>query len=170
MTSKRKPKKQAPTPFTFYNEKDYQSDLMYSREFSNQDAIAKIILYRIDTVQTKTSNIYGEAKAKNKKFLPPIDLNVTMIIDDISNSFMSKNGINRENINLLKFGVFQDEMEEKSVSINRGDFLKYFDGEKYRIFEITKVSNINSNNSMYGYKPFFIEVESTMSLSNVILD
>lgn len=165
-----KPKKTAPVRFKFYSDVDYNLDLHYSREFSDSDAIAKIILYRINSVTTKTHNLYGEAKAKNKKFLEPIELNVTMTVGDITNKFTSKNGINRENIDKLTFGIYKDELTEKNnISINRGDFIKYFDGEKERIFEISKVDNINSNNSTLGFKPFFITVEATMSLDNVIL-
>jgi hypothetical protein len=166
----KKLKKQAPTPFKFYGEKDFLADQDYAREFSNQDAIAIITLYRIDSLKSVTSSIYGEAKAKDKKFLTPISLNVTMEMDKSENEYMAEVGINRENINMVKFGVYKDELDEKNVSINRGDYFKYFDGEKYRNFEITAVSNVNSNNSMIGYKPYFITCEATMVLNNVVLD
>jgi hypothetical protein len=33
-------------------------------------------------------------------------------------------------------------IKEKSCIINRGDYIKYYDGNKDRFFEITKVSNM----------------------------
>ena len=165
----RKPTKKAPTKFKFYSEKDFNRDLRYSREFSTADAIAKIILYRINTVKTKSHKLYGESKVFQKEFLKPIELSVTMVVDDPTTKFMASNGIFNERIDLIKFGVYKEELDEKDCHINRGDFFIYFDGDKERKFEITKISNVESNNSTLGYKPFFTLIEGTQALDDVFM-
>lgn len=164
----RKPKKRPPVAFKFYTEKDYDFFLNLSREYSDNNAIAKIILYRINTVKTKSHSLYGESKSFQKEFLAPIELNVTMETSETTTEFMGKSSIYNEKINSLKFGVYIQELEEKNVTINRGDFFLYNDGEKDRQFEITKVDNIKSNNSSLGFKPAYVLIESTMVLENAI--
>lgn len=165
----RKPKKIAPKKLNFYLESDFTYELSLSREYSDSDAIAVIILYRIDTVKTVSNNIYGESKAKDKKYLEPIELNVTLEITTPETAYKSKTGIFDEKINKLIFGIYKQELDEKNCIINRGDFFKYFDGEKDRTFEITKVSNIDSNNSTLGYKPYYKLVESVMVLDDAFI-
>jgi hypothetical protein len=160
-------KKKAPTDFTFYGEKEQNFFLELSKEFSNSSALAKIILYRIDIKNTKSHSLYGESKAKNKTYLTPIELNMTVISYDIDDKFVSKEGINSQMIGKFTFGVYKDELNEKNCEIKRGDFVSYFDGEKERNFEVTNVSNISSKNSMLGYKPNSIVVDCTMVLSDV---
>lgn len=164
----RKPTKKAPIKFKNYGEKDYQYELAMVRAYSDADAIANIILYRVDTIKSRVHNVYGEAKASEKKFLTPIDLNITLEIGDNKTEFIASNGIFRESFGNIKFGVYKDELEEKSCVINRGDFFTYFDGNKDRTFEITKVSNMDSNNSSLGYKATYILVEAVHVTKNVV--
>lgn len=163
----RKPSKKAATKFKFYGERDFDIDLRYSREFSDTDATAKITLYRVNTVKTKSHKLYGESKVFQKQFLKPIELNITMTIDDPTIKFMSNGGVYNERIDLIKFGVYKEELEEKNCTMNRGDFFIYFDGDKERNFEITKITNVESNNSTLGYKPFFSIIEATQVLEDV---
>ncbi len=150
----RKSKKQPITQYKYYGNKDYTYELSLAREYSDADAIAKIVLYRIDIVKSKSHSLYGESRLKDKRFLEPIELNVTTNIDDITG------GLYNESIGIFKFGVYIQELEEKgNIEIKRGDYYKYFDGDKERVFEVTKSSNINTANSQIGYKPIYIIVE-----------
>jgi hypothetical protein len=160
--------KKSPIKFKNYGEKDFEYELAMVREYSDADAIASIILYRVDIVKSRVHNVYGEAKASEKKFLTPIDLNITLEIGDSKTDFIASNGIFRESFENIKFGVYKDELEEKSCTINRGDFFTYFDGNKDRTFEISKVSNMDSHNSSLGYKSTYILVEAVHVTKNVI--
>jgi hypothetical protein len=112
----------------------------------------------MNVVKTKTHALYGESKLKDKTFLPPIELNVTLTIDDISTDYLTTGGLYNESIGTFKFGVYIEELEEKNIKIMFGDYIKYFDGDKERMFEVNKVSQINSNHSLLGYKPLYVEV------------
>lgn len=160
-------KKKSVTPYKFYTDKDLELDFQMGMEFSNDDAIAKVTLYRIDIKNTKTHNLYGETKAKNKQFLTPIELNVTINELEIEDNFKAKEGIKHQNIGKLTFGVYKNELENKKCDIKIGDFISYFDGEKDRNFEVTNVSNIASNNSILNYKPMYMNVTCVMVLSDV---
>lgn len=163
-----KPHRKAPTPFKYYSEKDFNYDLMFSREFSDSDAIAVIRLYRIDVVKSHVHRVYGEAKPSQKRFLTPIEMNVTITIGDLEHNNIGGSGINRQNPSTVELGIYKEEMEEKNVNINKGDFFAYFDGERERFYEIVTVSNIASNNSTIGYKPFYMTFTAVHVLRDAI--
>lgn len=155
------------TDFQFYGEKENNFFLDLSKEYSNSSAIAKVVLYRIDIKNTKSHKLYGETKSKNKTYLPPIELNITIIDFEIDTNFKSKEGIQSQMVNKFKFGIYKDELNNKNCEIKRGDFITYFDGETERSFEINDVSNIASKNSLLGYKPNSLIIDCTMVLSDV---
>ncbi len=163
-----KPTKKAPTPFKYYSEKDFVYEQMFSREYSDTDAIAIIRLYRMDIVKSSVHRIYGEAKPSQKKFLTPIEMNVTITLGDLEHNNIVSSGINRQNPSSVELGIYKEEMEEKNVTINKGDFFAYFDGERERFYEIITVSNIASNNSMLGYKPFYMTFTAVHVLRDAI--
>lgn len=163
-----KPLKKTSTPFKYYGEKDFNYELALAREFSDSDAIAKILLYRVDYVKTQVHKVYGEAKASRKKFLTPIELNVTITVGDLTHEYLGDNGLSRQSPESVKLGVYKEELSEKNVVINKGDFFGYYDGEKERFFEIKNVSNIATNNSTLGYKPFFLTFEGVYVLRDAI--
>ncbi len=167
----RKPKKQEPTVYSFFGEAEWAMQKEWSREFSKTSGgVAKVMLYRVNTVVTKSHSLYGETKVKNKKFLSPIELQVSLSIEEIKTEYVSKGGIFKETVNGFTFGVYLDELEEKSVGINKGDFVKHFDGEKYHFYEVSFADNIKSNNSLMGYKPIYMLVHGIMVLDNVIME
>ena len=84
--------------------------------------------------------------------------------------YLSDKGIYNESIGSFEFGVYLQELEEKNTEIKRGDFVKYFDGEKERFFEVSKSTNIKSNNSILGYKPIYTLVSAVYVKENVIME
>lgn len=153
--------------FDFYSETDAMFDRSVSREFSFTDAKNSITLYRIDIVKSKSKNFYGESKPSEKKILDPVELNIVLDIGDIDNEYRAEIGIHEQRINKFSFGVYIDDLEEKNVTINRGDYFIYNDGDKKRVYEITIVSNIDTKNSLMGDKPMYKLVEATQVKEDV---
>ncbi len=156
--------------FKFYDEKDFNYEMSLVDEFYTDDIRFKILLYRVNVSTSKVTNIYNESKAKDKKFLTPVELNIATSDYVIENNFLNKGGIFNESIKEFKLSILMSELEEKNVIINRGDFLKWNDGQVERYFKINSVSNINSDNTAYGYKPFYILIECQLAKENIILD
>ena len=155
----KKPNKKPREPFFHYNQNDFDYDTMMGREFWSVDSNFKVMLYRIDVVKTKTHELYGAVYKNDKKFLTPIELTITLNIGNTTNNFLSQNGIVNESLESFKFGVYLQELEEKNCHIKRGDYVKYFDGRVERFFEVTTASNIDTNNSAYGFKPLYKTIE-----------
>ncbi len=155
--------------FMFYGEKEFSYFTGFVKEYYSISLNFKIILYRIDIVKSKTNDIYGESKATEKKYLTPIELDIAIDTIEHETFFVSNNGIFNENLKDFKFGVLLDELKEKNCVIKRGDFIKYHDGNKERNFEVQMVDNINTDNTAYGYKPFYTQVVCNLAKENIVL-
>jgi hypothetical protein len=155
----KKPKNKNREPFFHYTQNDFEYDIMMGREFWSVDSNFKLTLYRVDIVKSKTHEIYGSVYKDDKKFLTPIELTITLTIGNITNNFLSQTGIVNETFENFRFGVYLQELEEKNCQIKRGDYVKYNDGKIDRYFEVTSISNIDTNNTAYGFKPLYKMVE-----------
>jgi hypothetical protein len=144
-------------PLGFYDENDFSYEMSMIEQYWTFDNRYKVTLFRIDVINSKVHSIYGEAKAKNKKFLPPVELSASISLGDSTTKYISGSGIAKEDLESFNFSVFISELEQKSVEIKRGDFVMYFDGSKPRIFEVETVTNIASYNTAGGHKPFYLK-------------
>ena len=129
---------------------------MLSQEYFTEMNEFFILLFRIDIAKTK-KDMYGETFPDDKVFLEPIKLNIVLTIDDSETTKVSRTTTES---NKLTFGAYTKELEDKKIQILRGDYFIYDDKNNKRFYEITKVSNINTNNSVNGEKPYYVNVES----------
>lgn len=163
MNNKQKKSKSKPRdPFMFYHENDFNYEVSLVQNYYKTDSSFKVILYRVDIVKSKVHSLYGEAKAQDKKILDPVELTAVLNIGDVSTTNQSEIGISRETFESFSFSVFLSELSEKDVEIRRGDFILYNDGNSSNFFEITKTTNIQTKNTMYGFKPFYFGVQCTL--------
>lgn len=136
---------------------NYQEGLV--RSFFGEIQNFTITLHRVDIVKSKVHRLYGEAKAHNKKLLEPIELTIVPTIGDSETNFIGSGGLYDERISEFSFAAFIEELEDKGAKINKGDFVSYNDGDVLRYFEITKSSNVKSNNTIAGTRPYYINVK-----------
>ncbi len=151
----------------FYDEGgfNYQMDLI--DEFYTKNIKFKITLYRVDVIKSKTNNTYNETKAKDKKFLAPVELSIATLKFESEQKYMTDGGLYDEDVIDFEFVILMSELEAKNININEGDFFTWSDGLVVRGFKITKVTNINSSNTAYGYKPFYVNVQSRLAKENI---
>lgn len=155
--------------FMFYGEKEFAYFTGFVKEYYSISINFTIILYRIDVIKSKTSDIYGESRAKEKKFLTPIELNIAIDTIEHETFFVSKDGVFNDNLKDFKFGVLLDELKNKDCEIKRGDFVKYHDGSKERNFEVQISNNINTTDNDIGFKPYYTQITCTLAKENVVL-
>lgn len=162
-------KKTTPNRYKNYAEEDFVYQMEFVEEYYSSDVKFKIILYRIDVVKSKVNNIYNESKARDKKFLPPVELSIAMNGYVVEQNFLSKGGLFNENITEFNFSILNSELTDKNININEGDFIKFNDGQIERNFKITKSTNINSDNTAYGFKPYFTLITCILAKENIVL-
>lgn len=142
----------------FYSDERIKLESMYSRFYLKRDLNQEITLYRVSYVETKKKNIYRETKAKDKVFQTPVNLTAMVNLGDAEHEYLGEGGIRREDIGTVIVGVFLDELKEKNIEINAGDYFKYNpDGERFRYFEITNPNYVNysTGQTLAGIKPLY---------------
>jgi len=155
----------------FMSDNSFDLEVMYGREYLKTDMPFVVKYYRIDIIKTKVDELYDESKPADKKFFPPVKLNVMLEIEDGETKFLSENGIPRNDTGHLKFGVFQKELDEKKVEVSRGDYVSFnYSGENERFYEIDEADNINDTTSktIAGYKPFYRLITATQVKEDVL--
>ena len=129
----------------FMSDNSFDLDVMYGRNFLETDNAQEVIIHRINVIETKTHTLYGQAKAKDKKFMPPVRISVMVNVEDGKQENYGTNpgGIARDDTGPLRFGVYLKELEEKNTEINRGDYIEYnMSGEKKRYYEVESANNV----------------------------
>ncbi|MFW6219921.1 MAG: hypothetical protein ACOC33_03695 [bacterium] len=155
----------------FYDENSYNLDVEYGRAYVEQDVHTHITLYRIDVIQSRVDDLYGEALPSDKKYFPPIQLTAQIeSLDQDEQEYRGNSGIVRQDTGNLIFSVFLKELEEKDTDINRGDIVSYYTGKKERFYEVANADYTydNTEKSMLGYKPYIRTIEATPIKSDVI--
>ena len=169
--SKKKAEDIKRTPL-FMSETSLDLDIEAARSYLRQDTNFIVNLYRINVIESRVDDLYGESLPADKKFFPPISLSVMLNINDSDQSFMSEIGIIREDVGELKFDVFIKELKERNVEINRGDVVGYnATGEIERYYEVVKSDNIIDSNvkTFGGFKPIYKTIRCVPVKDDVIL-
>ena len=147
----------------FMTDNSFNLDVMYGRNFLQTDNAQEVTIYRINIIETKTHNLYGQSKAKDKKFMSPVRISVMVTVEDSKQEYYGSNagGIARDDSGNIVFGVYLTELEEKKLEINRGDIVEYnLSGEKNRYYEIENVNNVTdtTNKTIGGFKNYWKRV------------
>jgi hypothetical protein len=156
------------SPLGFYGASDFNYEMSMIEEYWTVDNRYKVVLHSIDIVKSKVHSVYGEAKSRDKKFLAPVELSASVVIGQSTTKYLSGAGMAKEEVESFEFSVFISELEAKGVSIKRGDFVNFFDGKTPRIYEVTTVTNITTNNTAGGYKPFYVKCTGVLVKDDAI--
>ena len=157
----------------FMSENSFDLDVMYGRNFLQTDNAQKVIIHKINIIQTKVHDLYGQAKTKDKKFLPPVEIAVMVGIDDGSQEYYgnSQGGIARDDSGNISFGVYLKELEDKELEIDRGDIIEYnMSGEKNRYYEVESANNVvdETSKTIGGFKPYWKRITGVPVKEDVV--
>lgn len=128
----------------FMSENSMDLDILYGRSYLETDNVQEITVYKINVIDTKSHNLYGQAKAKDKKFFNPISLKAFVSVDiKDQENYAGGIGIVRDDTGSLNIRIYLKELEEKNIEIDRGDIIKYnLSGYKDRYFEVESADNV----------------------------
>ncbi len=157
----------------FMNQNSFDLDIMYGRNFLESDNSQYVILHRINVIETKTHNLYGQSKAKDKKFMTPVRIKVMITVADGEQKNYGDNpgGLVRDDSGNISFGVYLKELEELNVEINRGDIIEYnLSGEKNRYYEVESANNVTDTTAktIGGFKTYWKKVTGVPVKEDVV--
>jgi len=156
----------------FMTENSFDLDIMYGRNFLQTDNVQEVIIYKINIIETKVHNLYGQAKAKDKKFMSPVRISVMVNVEEGKQEYYGSNpgGIVRDDTGNISFGVYLKELEEKKLEIDRGDIIEYnLSGQKNRYYEVESANNVSdtSNKTIGGFKSYWKKIVGVPVKSDV---
>ena len=144
----------------FMNNDSFDLDVMYGRNFLQTDNAQTVKIYKINLIETKSHDLYGQAKTKDKKFMSPVELSVMVSVEDGKQEYYggSLGGIARDDSGNIRFGVYLKELEEKKIEVDRGDIIEYnMSGEKNRYYEVESANNVTdeTKKTIGGFKNYW---------------
>jgi hypothetical protein len=147
----------------FMTQNSFSLDVMYGRNYLQTDNSQEILLHKINIIESKSNNLYGQTKPKDKKFMPPIRLKVMVTVADSGQKYYGDNpgGIARDDTGNISFGIYLKELEEKHIEIDRGDIVEYnMSGEKNRYYEVENANNVTdeTKKTIGGFKAYWKKV------------
>ena len=147
----------------FMSENSFDLDVMYGRNFLQTDNVQEVIIHKINIIETKAHNLYGQAKAKDKKYMSPVRISVVVSIAEGKQEYYGQNqgGITRDDTGIISFGVYLKELEEKHLEIDRGDIIEYnMSGTKNRYYEVESANNVTdeTKKTIGGFKPYWRKI------------
>ena len=153
----------------FISDSDYNFNINIGVEYLHGDINTKVLLYKVDKVNTETSNIYAEAGKNDIKYLPPVEINCLINIDGSVVKTYS-NGLNKYNEpGNLTFSVYIKHLNELNIDIDYGDYIGFNETEdKIRYYSVVNDGKIITDNkhSMFGYKPFYRTITCSIVQKN----
>jgi hypothetical protein len=143
----------------FMSENSFNLDIEYGRNFLKTDNVQKVTIYRMNIIKTKTHDLYGQAKAKDKVFFTPVTISAFVKVESNEQSYYGGNsgGIVREDTGKIIINVYLKELEEKNIEINRGDYIGYnLSGERERYYEVESAENVvdTTDRTIGGFKSY----------------
>ena len=147
----------------FMNDDSYDLEMMYGRNYLQSDVNYIVKIHKINIIETKTHDLYGQAKSKDKKFMPPVRVNAMVSIKDGSqdNYGGHENGLTREDSGNIEVNVYLDELEELNLDVVRGDVIEYnLSGEQPRYYEVENAHNVvdTTSQTIAGFKSYWRKI------------
>lgn len=145
----------------WYDSNDFDLDMDFAKEFLENDANFKVILFQVDRVNTQMDDVYGESDPDDVRFLPPVEIIVSGLkidpaeVKNYGNSNATLSYMDRGN---LSFSVVTSTLTEKNVDIKRGDFIGYSTSEdSLQYYSVINDGRVNTDNqhTRFGYKPYY---------------
>ena len=157
----------------FVSQSSLDLQIMYGRNFLKTNNPQEVIIHKINILESKTHKLYGQSKAKDKKYFAPVKIKVRITIEDGEQKYYGDNpgGVSRDDSGNLSFGVYLKELEEKHIEIDRGDIVEYnMSGQKNRYYEVQTANNVTDETSktIGGFFPYYKKVICVPVKSDVV--
>lgn len=149
----------------FYGETDFLYEISCGREYLEGDIDFRVILYRVDYEKTNTDDLYGEVEANQIKYKTPIELSCSLSLKPKVNKQYNPNGtLQREEWGNLEFNIYEQQLTELGVDINKGDYVGYPVRENYfKMFSVTDNDKVNDDTArlLGGKRGFYRKIICT---------
>ena len=142
----------------FYGEEDFALEINMGIEYLTGDIDFRVVLYRVDYEKTNQDDLYGEVEASQIKYKSPIELSCSLSLKPKNNKQYNPNGtLIREEWGNLEFNIYEQQLKELGIEINKGDYVAYPVRPDYiKYFSVVDNDMVNDDTSrLLGLKMGF---------------
>jgi hypothetical protein len=153
----------------FFGVEDYDLDISMGEEWLHGDMNFTLVLYRVNRIQTKTDDVYGETLSDGIKFLPPVEFKAFVQVMAPENKNLGNSKIGQLEPGNIRISVYQKHLEELEIEINNGDYIGYYETEnRVRYYSVNNDGRVVSDNkhTYAGYKPFYRTIMASYVTDN----
>lgn len=153
----------------FFGVEDYDLDISIGEEWLHGDMNFTLVLYRVNSQQTKTDDVYGETLTDGVKFHPPVEFKAFVQVMPPENKNLGNSRIEQMEPGNIRISVYQKHLDELGVDINYGDYIGYYETEdRVRFYTVNNDGRVVSDNkhTYAGYKPFYRTIMASYVTGN----
>ena len=153
----------------FFGVEDYDLDISIGEEWLHGDMNFTLVLYRVNSQQTKTDDVYGETLTDGVKFHPPVEFKAFVQVMSPENKNLGNSRIEQMEPGNIRISVYQKHLDELGVDINYGDYIGYYETEdRVRFYTVNNDGRVVSDNkhTYAGYKPFYRTIMASAVVDN----
>ena len=109
----------------WFSDEDFQLEIDLGIE-SISDNTTTVVLYRVDKELSQTDDLYHEADVNEIRYKQPIELEVSIRIDEPENKTYNSEGTMRYlQDGQLTFGIYQRQLDDFKATLEFGDYIGY---------------------------------------------
>lgn len=142
----------------FFSHEDFDLNIQMGEEYLHGDINMKLVLYQVDREKTDTDEVYAEVGKDDTKFLPPVEFNGLVRIEEPKNVTYQAGVVRYNEPGNLIFSVYLNHLKELGIDVRYGDYIGYADSEdRIRFYTVVNDGKVVSDNKhkMFGYKPHY---------------
>lgn len=141
----------------FYSEVDFAFETEIGKKYLEEDVNQSVILYQVDLEKTNLDAVYNESKKDAIVYKPPVELHCLYEIEEaaLQSYDKTKNLGTYVKSGKLKFGVFQNTLDELNADIKIGDYVGIVVSEshiEYYVVTDDGRNNFDNAKTTFGYK------------------
>jgi len=142
----------------FFSEDDYDLHIQLGQEYLHGDLNMKLVLYQVDRTKTDIDDVYGEVGKDEIKFLPPVEFNGIVRIEEAKNTAYKTGLLRRLEPGNLIVSVYIKQLEDLKIDIRFGDYIGYPESEqKVRFYTVSNDGKVvaDGKHKHFGFKPHY---------------
>jgi len=148
----------------FFGPEDFNLDIRMGEEWVYEDMSFTCILYKVDRIKTKNSDVYGEVGKDEIIYKPPVEFKGIVEVLEPDSKYYEGTKIQQMEPGNIVIHVFIKTLESLNIDIDFGDYIGFYeDINRVRYYSVINDGRVVSDNkhSYGGYKPYYRTIIAT---------
>lgn len=142
----------------FFSKDDFDLHMEMGQEYLHGDLNMVLVLFRVDKGKNTTDDVYAEVGKDAMKFLPPVEFNGLVKIEEPKNNSYQKGLARYQEPGNLVISVYIKHLNDLKIDISYGDYIGYAESEgRIRYYTVSDNGKVFADNkhSHFGFRPSY---------------